>query len=242
MKEFNETQKDMLDDLDSLEEMSFDDVEIEETDKEQKEFDLASFMVDIEELLPEFNDYFKQNRYNTLEKLLDKGLIEEIQEETKYAKNNEHKNIRFESDDDVINAIFQYLSLDILSKRMDVMKDFYREHLIKIHKECSDSKTFSTPVVDIQETVTARKPSLNVRPRNAFDEMKGLSISDDFLATLPYLDWSKMTKGAYDKLLELIYSSKEDGVKNFYKELEKEGIAKMSGGNSVYKIISRLNV
>lgn len=235
----NDASETLFDDLDGLEEdLPFEETEVEET---QEEYQVDQFFYNIERLLPEFENYFQQNKGKVFGLLADKSIVDEIETQNAYFADKGTTSIKFKNDDEIIESIYNYLILDVIEKRIKVLKEFYRYHMTELYNQApSDSKTLELPIISITQTSSNPKPQIS-KPGDFANDLEEQDLKNDFLTNIAKIDWAKMNKGGIEKAIQLMSNSKDPQLKEFFKQLEEKNIVTMTEKTFNYSIKNKVN-
>lgn len=237
----------MLDDLNSLEDIgSVDGLDFGETaqdavDEVQENCDISKFMYNVESLLPDFNTYFNNNKSKYAELILDASRVADIFEESAVLEQQGLENFKFKNDDEIIETINGYLTLDILTERITQIKEAYRNKLIALHQQSQTSgKVLDLPVITITRRDGSAKTEVSTPPKEFLETLSNYEMRDKFLAYMSKLDWGKTTKSVLDKIVSVMKQDKEMGGKDIYTEMKSHDIVIEREGSSSYTIASKM--
>lgn len=231
----------LLDDLDDMGDLDFSTFGEEEEPETEEPYQVTQFVYNVQELLPEFDTYFKNNKNIIMEKLFDKASISQMKEEADAVKMSGDK-VVFKNDDDVIETLFGWLSLDVLSKRITSMQELYRQKIIEFYNQIEDApKTLDLPILSISQSNPSKKIEISDKPKQFMELLKQEELDDKFKEVIQKADWSQMTKGSFDKMASILKKSKDEDQINFYKELVKrEMVIEGDTPPPTYKLSSKI--
>lgn len=238
-----DTQLDLISDMNTLNTTVSEQVEVNNSvEDSDNNCSVGDFIYNIESLLPEYEKYFQQNKNNIFEKLSDQSELDEISTNNQFYDLNGVDEIKFRNDDEMIEAILGYLTVNTLMDRMDVILKSYRHKLIALYEQSESSvKTLDLPVIQITQSKSNPKPEIIEKPKEFLEAMKHKELYELFMDNLKSVDWTKMTKASFDKLIDIMRSSKSEKDKSIYEQLEKNGLVQVKpGGNYSYKISTKV--
>jgi hypothetical protein len=239
----------LFEDLTTLDNIPFDEIAVTAQDatesveqETEEEYKVENFVYNIQNLLPDFEQYFQNKKSDIFETASDKLAVEEIKENTKYNAQQELDTIKFKSDDDIVEAIFGYLMTDILVERLTTIKDSFHQKLTALHKQAPiTTKTLDLPVLKIMQKDSEDKPELvDKKAENFIVALEQTNLDKEFASKVGSIDWSLMTKGGIEKIVQIMQSSDKEDLREMYKHLEENEIIRLKPGGSTYQITSKI--